>query len=411
MKTKKIFSILLTAAMVFTTAANYAPKVEAKTTAWETNLDVSWIDTDKPMVALTFDDGPIGCEPEATSQQILDTIEKNGAHCTFFYIGQNINENNADEIRRAQSLGCEIGNHSWAHMDFTGQTKEQIEEAVNSTSEVLTEITGIDKFLVRPPYFGANALAGSTITSPLICASVDTTDWSGKSAEDIVDYALNNVQDGSIVLMHETMPNTAVAVKTLIPALIEKGYQLVTVSEMMQAKGVTMTSGKMYLSTEWYWTLAQDEEESPSPSSEVSESPSTEPSETPAVSVSPSTEPSETPVVSEVPSIAPTVTPSENDLTGTFKVQSDWNSGYQVEFTVTNNSDKAISSWQVQFSLQDNIDNLWCANQVSKEGNVYTIANADWNGTIAAHSSVSFGFTAIKNAGNIVIPDDIVVLG
>ena len=438
---RKVAASLLVAVMAVTSAATYAPEkqVQAATAVeWDySEVDVSWIDPSKPMVALTFDDGPIGTAGDSNSMQIQDVIEEYNAHCTFFYIGQNITDENKGEITRAMSLGCEIGNHTWAHMDLTSRTAEQMLEDVNSTTEVLSEITGLKNFLVRPPYFGQNSLVGATIKQPLIAAKVDTVDWSGKSAEDIVDTALSGIDDGSIVLMHETMPNTVEAVKTLIPTLVEQGYQLVTVSEMFKAKGIPMTSGKMYLSSQWSWVVDHDyveptvnpsEEPSPEvsvipseePSPEVSVIPSEEPS--PEVSVIPSEEPS--PEVSVIPSEEPspevTVTPStapsestapeiSSDLIGTYKIESEWNDGYQVQFTVTNNSNIAITNWEVQFTIPDEINNVWCAKQVSSENGKHVIGNAEWNGTIQPNASTTFGFTVTKNGSSAVVPSDILV--
>lgn len=408
---RKVAASLLVAVMAVTSAATYAPEkqVQAATAVeWDySEVDVSWIDPSKPMVALTFDDGPIGTAGDSNSMQIQDVIEEYNAHCTFFYIGQNITDENKGEITRAMSLGCEIGNHTWAHMDLTSRTAEQMLEDVNSTTEVLSEITGLKNFLVRPPYFGQNSLVGATIKQPLIAAKVDTVDWSGKSAEDIVDTALSGIDDGSIVLMHETMPNTVEAVKTLIPTLVEQGYQLVTVSEMFKAKGISMTSGKMYLSSQWNWVVDHDYVEptvnpSEEPSPEVSVVPSEEPS--PEVSVMPSEEPS--PEVTVTPSTAPE---TSSDLIGTYKIESEWNDGYQVQFTVTNNSNTAITNWEVQFTIPDEINNVWCAKQVSSENGKHVIGNVEWNGTIQPNASTTFGFTATKNGSSTVVLSDIVV--
>ncbi len=419
---KKIITALVSVAMVFSMAATVVPKVDAATAVvWDdSNVDISWIDMDKPMVALTFDDGPIGLSEDSNAKKILDVIEEYDAHCTFFYIGQNITESTEAEIKRAQSLGCEIGNHTWAHYDLTSRTAEQMLDDVNSTAEKLKEVTGLENFLVRPPYFGQNSLVGATIKQPLIAAQVDTVDWSNNSTEEIINKVFDNIVDGSIVLMHETMPNTAVAVETIIPELLERGYQLVTVSEMMKAKGVQMTSGRMYLSTEWFWTVDHEYVEAstipsgtPSQSPETTVIPSEEPSQSPETTVTPSEEPSQSPETtvapSEEPSQSPETTVAPSQVTGTYNVVSQWADGYQVEFTITNNSEQAISNWQVQFTLADEIDNVWCAKQIDKVGSTYTIQNADWNGAIQANGSTSFGFTVAKSGSGAGTIDNIIV--
>lgn len=188
------------------------------------------IDQDKPMVALTFDDGPSG----EYSPLILDCLEKNNAVATFFEIGCNVAK--YPEIdKRAAELGCEIGSHSYYHNVLPGQSQEDIAEDQRLCKEVFENAIGTDPVLIRPPQ-------GSVVKSILnqydqifVGWSVDTEDWLYQN----VDRTVNKVQqagnlDGQVILMHSIYQESAQAAEILVPWLIEQGYQLVTVSELFQ---------------------------------------------------------------------------------------------------------------------------------------------------------------------------------
>ena len=186
------------------------------------------IDPDKPMVALTFDDGPCG----EYSPLILDCLEKNNAVATFFEIGCNV-ANYPEIDKRAAELGCEIGSHSYYHNVLPGQSQEDIAEDQRLCKEVFENATGTDPVLIRPPQ-------GSVVKSILnqydqifVGWSVDTEDWLYQN----VDRTVNKVQqagnlDGQVILMHSIYQESAQAAEILVPWLIEQGYQLVTVSEL-----------------------------------------------------------------------------------------------------------------------------------------------------------------------------------
>ena len=186
------------------------------------------IDPDKPMVALTFDDGPSG----EYSPLILDCLEKNNAVATFFEIGCNVAK--YPEIdKRAAELGCEIGSHSYYHNVLPGQSQEDIAEDQRLCREVFENAIGTDPVLIRPPQ-------GSVVKSILnqyeqifVGWSVDTQDWLYQN----VDRTVHKVQqagnrDGQVILMDSIYQESAQAAEILVPWLIEQGYQLVTVSEL-----------------------------------------------------------------------------------------------------------------------------------------------------------------------------------
>ena len=123
---------------------------------------------------------------------------------------------------------------------------EGIAMEINYTRDVINSVVGQTPTMVRPPYGAANELVQSVAEAPLMFWSVDTLDWELKDAGLIRDYVLNNVKDGDIVLMHDIYEATVQAAIELIPILQERGFQIVTVSEMARARGITLENGAKY---------------------------------------------------------------------------------------------------------------------------------------------------------------------
>lgn len=200
------------------------------------------IDTSKPMVAITYDDGP-----SSVTGKILDILEKNGAKATFFQIGNQV-ESYPEVEKRINSLGCELANHTWEHKWLSSLDVDGINYQLDHTSDTVESITGRRPKLMRPPGGFYNETVQAEADMPMIYWSVDTEDWKTRDAKKTISAVLDHVKDGDIVLMHDLYEQTAEASETIIPELIKRGYQLVTVSELAQARGVSMENGKVYYS-------------------------------------------------------------------------------------------------------------------------------------------------------------------
>ena len=193
------------------------------------------------MVALTFDDGP-----GYYTNDILDLLEQYNAKATFFMIGQEV-ENYPSAVLREHEMGMEQGNHSWDHKTLTHLSPEDIEWEFQKTNDLITSITGDEIELFRAPGGGLNDdVYNNSLGMKSILWSIDTLDWETKNAQQTYDTVINNVQDGDIILMHEIYEASYNAAKMIIPKLQEMGYQLVTVSELAAAKGVTLENGISY---------------------------------------------------------------------------------------------------------------------------------------------------------------------
>ena len=202
------------------------------------------------LVAITFDDGPVAYAEDSTAMRILKTYEKYGQTATFFYVGEKINEASIPEMKFAQSIGCEAGNHTFTHCFLTEKTVEEIKEELAKTAEAEEKVLGATPKLMRLPYLAANDTVTATVEYPMINCSVDSKDWAGVPTEEIIQRIMDADAAGelenAVVLMHEQYATTAAAVEYLLPTLIEKGYRFVTVSELAKQNGIELEAHKIY---------------------------------------------------------------------------------------------------------------------------------------------------------------------
>ena len=206
-------------------------------------VSIYGIDPKIPAVALTYDDGP---HPTVT-HDILDVLEKYDARATFFVVGSRVPEY-PDCVKRAAEIGCEIGNHTHNHKILTSATNSQITAEISKTNSLVKNITGKAPEIARAPGGSFNNRVKETVDMPLIQWSVDTLDWKHRNANSVISSVKSSTRDGSIILMHDLYTSTAQATETIVPWLISEGYQLVTVTELMQLKGIDMKDGSVYYS-------------------------------------------------------------------------------------------------------------------------------------------------------------------
>ena len=204
----------------------------------------SFVDPNKPMIALTFDDGP----SSSATTRILNVLEKYNARATFFVVGSRV-DSYKSQIKRAYDLKCEIGNHTYNHKTLTNLSADGVKSELSATDKKVKAITGVSPVIMRPPggSYKTDTVRNNT-PYPIIMWSVDTRDWESRNATSVVNHIKSHAYDGAIILMHDLYDSTATATETIVPWLISQGYQLVTVSEMMEAKGIQMQNGVAYSS-------------------------------------------------------------------------------------------------------------------------------------------------------------------
>jgi peptidoglycan/xylan/chitin deacetylase (PgdA/CDA1 family) len=187
-------------------------------------------------LALTFDDGPSNA-----TEAILDVLDEHGARATFFVLGTSLDRGQAYEAlaRRAVATGHELGNHTYDHPHLGEHDDDTVLGQLERAAARIESVAGSRPRVIRCPYgedqervarLGARTGAGA-----LISWSVDPEDWADPAPEAIVASVLARAEPGTIVVMHdfEGRAGTATALKTIVPRLVESGYELVTVSELL----------------------------------------------------------------------------------------------------------------------------------------------------------------------------------
>lgn len=194
----------------------------------------------RPMVALTFDDGP-----GKFTDKLLDCLEENNAKATFFMLGENV-ERFPDVVKRMHDSGMELGNHSYDHTILTSTTKDGVLQQMQKTNDAIEDACGVPADVMRPPGGSYNETVAGLVGLPIITWSIDTRDWATRNADNTYNVTIDDVEDGSIVLMHDIHESSVEACLRLIPDLINKGFRLVTIRQMAEEKGITLENGVDY---------------------------------------------------------------------------------------------------------------------------------------------------------------------
>lgn len=204
------------------------------------------IDPNKPMVCLTFDDGP----HPVNTPEILNILKNYDSAATFFMQGFRV-ERYPETTLNIINSGSEAASHSFNHPKLTKLKDDDLNYQLNRTTELVQELTDWQYTirLFRPPYGAVNDKVKAASAYPLVMWNIDTLDWKTRDPEQTHANVMNEVKDGDIILMHDIHAETVEAVQRIVPDLIAQGYQLVTVDEMLEAKGLTANNGQRVFSS------------------------------------------------------------------------------------------------------------------------------------------------------------------
>lgn len=219
---------------------------------WDvSSVDLSHVNPSARLIAFTFDDGPT-----SKTDALLDVFEdfnaKNPAHeahATLFTVGSFLTDENSDALTRAVSMKFELGNHTYTHTELTTLSDGQIIDELKRTDDALKAFDGKAVHLVRPAGGHADNRVLSLYRSTFInwTDDLDTRDWDASTTEnDVYNTVSKNLVDGGIVLMHQGYDKTINAVKRLLPDLKARGFQVVSVSELIKYYGAKAEIGKLY---------------------------------------------------------------------------------------------------------------------------------------------------------------------
>ena len=197
---------------------------------WIMGTDVHG-DRARPRIALTFDDGP---HPVHTAP-LLDALAELGVPATFFVVGRDVDANPALVARMVRD-GHELGNHTYRHRYLPLARSRSVEHELRATDRAIVRAAGVTPQVARPPWGGRsprNVRVFRRLRKRVVLWDVNSFDWKGKPADEVVRRVLARVRAGSIILMHEARDGgetTIEAVRLLVPALRARGFELVTVS-------------------------------------------------------------------------------------------------------------------------------------------------------------------------------------
>jgi peptidoglycan/xylan/chitin deacetylase (PgdA/CDA1 family) len=183
-------------------------------------------------VALTFDDGP----KPGNTERVLETLARFNAKGTFFLIGQNVKAfPKIAEMTRA--AGHEVANHSYTHPKLSALGNDRVVSELTKTQDAIFDATGFRPVMFRPPY-GAFVPRQKGMATDLgltvVMWSVDPLDWRNRNTSLVTQRVLGGTRGaGDIILTHDIHATTVAAIPAILEGLTERGYELVTVSELL----------------------------------------------------------------------------------------------------------------------------------------------------------------------------------
>ena len=202
------------------------------------DLPIYCVQKDSKVCSLTFD----AAWGNEDTQQLIDILGKYNIKATFFVVGEWVDKF-PESVKALHDAGHEIMNHSDDHAYFTKLSPDQIKAQLNACNDKIEAITGVRPDLFRPPYGDYNDSVVSTVRNCgmyTIEWDVDSLDWKNPAPADITARVLKRVQPGSIVLFHNAAKNTPAALPAVIEGLIQQGYAMVPVSQLILRENYTM---------------------------------------------------------------------------------------------------------------------------------------------------------------------------
>lgn len=209
----------------------------------EKYIKPNYIDSNRPMVALTFDDGP-SLNSDYTDK-ILNELYKYDSNATFYVVGRSLSKDVVPVIQKGIEYGNQYGSHSHSHSNLVKLNEEQIFQEVMGMSDFFKEQFDYKISSYRPPYGSYNEKVDQVVPLPAILWNVDSSDWESRNSDAILSKVISGTSDKSVVLLHDIHEASMKAVVDgkMIKKLIDQGYQLVTIDELAKVEGVELVQG------------------------------------------------------------------------------------------------------------------------------------------------------------------------
>ncbi len=197
-----------------------------------------YIDPERPMLAITYDDGPY----KKVDTLLYDLFDRYGGRATFYSVGSRMSKSELDSIAYGISLGMEFGSHTENHENLGKLSANSAKRTVYEPIDYVKKKLGYEMKTYRPPYGVRNSDMEQIISIPAVLWSVDSKDWSNRDADITYDKIMDQIDNYDVILMHSLYMSSEQASEKLVPELIDRGYQLVTVTELMEQLGVEVSN-------------------------------------------------------------------------------------------------------------------------------------------------------------------------
>ena len=232
MRKKAIISVILVATITIISALlSFGPIKETFAGEVKRSLPVYSVERSDKKISITFDCA-WGVEH---TDEIINAVNEYGVKCTFFAVEFWI-EKYPEYVKKLDENGIEIGTHSATHSHMSKMSADEIKKELLSSSAAIENITGKKVTLFRAP-FGEydNEVINTAAASgyKTIQWDVDSLDWKDLNAEEIAARVIKRVKSGSIILCHNNGKHTAQALPLIFTALKERGFEFVTVGELL----------------------------------------------------------------------------------------------------------------------------------------------------------------------------------
>ncbi|MCF2667560.1 polysaccharide deacetylase family protein [Faecalicatena contorta] len=181
-----------------------------------------------PKIAITFDDGP----SSQCTGRLLDGLKERNVKATFFLIGENAKEN-PELVKRLDEEGHLIGNHTYHHVEITKVSDEEAKKEILDTNKVITSITGKSVEYMRPPFGLWQRNLEMEIEVLPVMWTIDPLDWTTENVDEIVNKVVTEAEENDIILLHDCYDSSVDAALRIIDILQKKGFEFVTVDQLI----------------------------------------------------------------------------------------------------------------------------------------------------------------------------------
>ena len=191
--------------------------------------------------ALTFDDGP----SSENTPKVLISLMQTGARGTFFAIGNRVDDYRY-LVRREHDNGHAVASHNWHHGNATKSSAAALRRMPEKVNTAMIKAIGIPVRYDRVPGGRYPPMVKAKVKWAYIQWSLDTYDWRGRSADEVLNTVKSQIDDGDIILCHDIKKNTGEATRKVVQYLEENGYMCLTIDELFAKDGVAFENGKVY---------------------------------------------------------------------------------------------------------------------------------------------------------------------